>query len=135
VAASFLDTNVILRHLCGDNEQQSPRATAYLARVERGEIQVRVSDIVVFEVVYTLQRSYRNPEAQIREALLPLLELPGIILPGKRGLRAAFDLYVEKNISFADAYHAVLMKSTGMDQIVSFDREFDRVPGIERVEP
>jgi len=90
---------------------------------------------VVFEVVYTLQRSYRNPKAQIREALLPLLELPGIILPGKRRLRAVFDLYVESNISFADAYHAVLMKGAGIDQIVSFDREFDRVPGIERVEP
>lgn len=135
MSGCFLDTNVILRHVCGDHPEQSPRATAFLARIENGEIEARISDVVVFEVVYTLQRSYRNPKAQIREALLPLLELPGIILPGKRRLRAVFDLYVESNISFADAYHAVLMKGAGIDQIVSFDREFDRVPGIERVEP
>ncbi len=100
MAVPFLDTNIILRHLLGDHPEQSPRATAYLARVERGEIQVRTADTVIFEVVFTLQRQYHQPRDRIREA----------VLPGKRRLRKAFDLYVEKNLSFADAYHAVLMQ-------------------------
>jgi hypothetical protein len=39
---------------------------------------------VIFETVFTLQRVYR--QAAIGDALLPLLELPGIMLPGKRPL-------------------------------------------------
>jgi predicted nucleic acid-binding protein len=68
--------------------------------------------------------------------LLPLLELPGIILPGKQHYREVFDLYVDHpSISFADCYHAVLMKQLGLKEIVSFDRDFDRLPNITRIEP
>ncbi len=61
--------------------------------------------------------------------------MPGIVLPGKRRFRHVFDLYVRLNIAFADAYHVVLMDQLGLEEIVTFDREFDRVPRIKRVEP
>ncbi|MDP2663454.1 MAG: PIN domain-containing protein [Dehalococcoidia bacterium] len=132
---AFLDTNVILRHLLGDHPDHSPRATAFLQRIEQGETQVRTADTVVFEVVFTLERQYRRPKVEIRDVLLPLIDLPGIVLPGKRRLHQTFDLYVDLNIPFADAYHAVLMEHFNLDQIISFDRELDRVVGIQRVEP
>ena len=135
MALPFLDTNILLRHLLQDHPEQSPRATACLARIELGEIKVRTADSVVFETVFTLQRQYGHPKAAVRDNLLPLLELPGIVLPGKRRLRNVFDLYVERNLSFIDAYHVVLMQRLGLDHIVSFDRQFDRVPGVTRVEP
>lgn len=135
MADPFLDTNVILRHLLGNHPEHSPRSTAYLERIERGELRVHASETVIFEAVFTLQRQYGQPKARIREALLPLIELPGILLPGKRRFRKIFDLYVDLNISFADAYHAVLMEHLNLNKIVSFDKEFDRVTGIKRVEP
>ncbi len=58
---------------------------------------------------------------------------PGILLPGKRRFRQVFDLYVDRNISYADAYYAVLMGQLKLDGIVSFDPELDRVPGLRRV--
>ncbi len=129
----FLDSNVLLRHLLQDHPEQSPKATAFLARVERGEIQTRTADTVVFEVVFTLQRHYHQPRATIRDVLLPLLELPGIVLPGKRHFRSVFDLYVDRNLPFADAYHAVLMRRLKLDEIATFDRDFDRIPGVRRL--
>ena len=131
----FLDANILLRHLTGDHPDHSPRATAYLGRIERGELQVRTSETVIFETVFTLQRHYKQPRAAIRDALLPLIDLPGIVLRGKRRLRRAFALYVDLALPFADAYHVALMESLRLDEIVSFDRDFDRVPGIVRVEP
>ena len=135
MAIPILDTNILLRHLLHDHPEQSPSCTAYLARIERGEIKARIADTVVFETVFTLQRQYRHSKNAIRDALLPLIELPGIVLPGKRALRQAFDLYVDLNISFADAYHAVLMKRLRLDEIVSYDKQFDRVDDINRTEP
>jgi predicted nucleic acid-binding protein len=135
MALPFLDTNVLLRHLLQDHPQQSPRSTAYLARVEHGEIKVRTADTVVFETVFTLQRQYGVPKEEIRDNLLPILELPGIVLPGKRRLRKVFDLYVDLNLPFADAYHVALMQRLGLRHIVSFDKEFDRVAGVTRLEP
>ena len=131
----FLDSNVLLRHLLADHPNQSAKATAYLARIERGEITVRISEMVVFETVFTLQRHYHQPKSKIREAVLPLVELPGVILPGKRRFRKVFDLYVDHNLPFADAYHAVLMEHLKLNEIVTFDRHFDRVPGLHRLQP
>ncbi len=131
----FLDTNVFLRHLRADHPEHSPRATAYLERIERKELKVRTADTVIFEAVFTLERTYRQSKAAIRDALLPLIELPGIMLPRKRRLRTAFTFYVDLNISFADAYHAALMQEQRLTEVVTFDRHFDRIPGITRVEP
>lgn len=39
MAPAFLDTNILLRHLLQDDPQQSPRATAFLLRVENGEVE------------------------------------------------------------------------------------------------
>src|SRR3954467_6047983 len=135
MATVFLDTNVLLRHLLQDHPEHSPKATAFLQRIERGDVQARISDVVVMELVFTLQRSYKQPKAQIRDVLLALLDLPGLELPGKRRYRKVFDLYVDLNISFADAYHAVLMQQVGIAEVTSFGRGFDRVSEIPRSEP
>src|SRR5919206_1580287 len=131
----FLETNIFLRHLRADHADFSPRATALLARIEQGSLKVRTADTVIFETVFTLERFYKQSREAIRDAFLPLIELPGIVLPGKRRFRKVFIYYIDKHISFADAYHAVSMESLRLRQIVSFDRDFNRIPTLIRVEP
>lgn len=131
----FLDTNVFLRHLLGDHPDHSPRATTYFECIEQGEVRVRTADTVIFEAVFTLQRHYNQPKDKIRDAMLPLLELPGILLPGKQRFRKVFDLYVSLNLSFADCYHAVLMERLKLDEIVTFDRGFEKIKSVQRTEP
>jgi predicted nucleic acid-binding protein len=130
----FLDANVFLRHLRQDDPVQSARASAILSRIEQNGLRVRISDTVIFETVFTLQRSYQQPRDRIAEALLPLIELPGIVLPGKRHYRKVFVLYRTTRLGFADCYHVVLMQRLGLSDILSFDTDFDRVPGITRRE-
>ena len=135
MAVPFLDTNVLLRHLLGDDPVQSPAATHVLERVEKGELRVRTSDFVIMECVFTLQRTYRQSRVAIQEALLPLIEMPGVILPGKRHYRRVYELYTGLTLPFADAYHAVLMHRLRLSEIISFDADFDRVDGIRRLAP
>ncbi len=114
--ARFLDTNILLRHLTQDNPVQSKASTSLLKRVEQGEESVVTSDLVVAETVFILQskRYGLSPEA-IRNALGPLLSLPGVRLSDKSLYRRAFDLYCAKGISFVDAYNAVFMEARGID--------------------
>ena len=126
----FLDTNVILRHLLNDVPEQSARARALLLRIEAGELRVRTAETVIFEIVFTLQRVYKRTPREIRDVLLPILELPAISLSGKSVV-----LYVEAGLPFADAYQAALMADLGLTAIYTFDRHFDHCPGITRLEP
>lgn len=91
MALSFLDTNIFIRHLRADHAEHSPKATAYLRQIEQGKLKVKIAETVIFETVYTLQRSYRQPKIEIREKFLPLIELPGILLSDKRQWRDVFD--------------------------------------------
>jgi predicted nucleic acid-binding protein len=130
----FLDTNVLLRHFLQDHPEVGPKAFALIERIERDELVVRTSDIVVFETVFVLERGYKVAKTTIASGLLRILELPGIILPGKSQYRRVFDLYLASGIGFADCYHAVLMQRLGLNEVISFDRDFDKLPGIIRRE-
>ncbi len=134
MSAVLLDTNVLLRHLIHDDPKQSTRATDFLHRIEQGEIQARISELVIFETVFTLERSYRQLKARIRQILLPLISMPGIIIPNKRRWKRVFNLYVDLNLPFADAYHVVLMGELKLTEIATFDTDFDRASGINRID-
>src|SRR5438132_3306073 len=109
----FLETSVLLRYRTRDEEAKAQKALALLERLERGEEQARSSAIVIFETVYTLQSFYKLPRTRIRELLLPLINLRGLRLPDKLVLRQALDIYVDTNLSFADAYFSAEMLKRG----------------------
>ncbi|MCX6021120.1 MAG: PIN domain-containing protein [Chloroflexi bacterium] len=131
----FLDTNILLRYFTRDDEEKARNALALFVRVEQGEERVETSTLVIFETVFTLLRFYRVERPRIRELIATLLRLRGLHLPGKHLCLDALDLYVQRNISFADAYNAVYMKSRGLSEIYTWDTDFDKIEGITRVEP
>lgn len=135
MALSFLATDVLVRHFTQDHAAHSPRASAFLLQVARGKQRVRTAETVVFETVFLLEKQYKHPKAAIRANVGQLLTLPGIVLPGKERFTRVFDYYVNRNLPFADAYHAVLMEDEGITDIVTFDEDSDRGPGIRRLEP
>jgi predicted nucleic acid-binding protein len=135
MSACFLDTNILLRYLTEDNQQMARRALDLLTKIERGEEKVITSSLVIFETIFTLQSFYKVPRREIKELLLPIVSLRGIQLPEKSVFYKAFDLYVNQNISFADAYNAAYMMSEEILNIYSWDKDFDKIDGIIRVEP
>ena len=135
-ALPLLDTNPILRHILDDHPDHSARSHNLFTRIEDGEERVRTTDTVVFEAAFTLERFYKVPRIEIRETLLDLLQLPGIVLSGKRAYRQVFDLWVQRpRLSFADCYHAVLVQRLKLPAIVTFDKDFDNLPNVRRLEP
>lgn len=135
----FLDTNVILRYLTGDDEVKAANCYRLFQRVQQGEEELFTSETVVSETVYVLSSSrlpYQLTHEEIRERLLPILTLRGIRLPQKQVCLNALDIYAASPFfDFEDALAVAHMEHAGVTEIVSYDRDFDRVPGVERVEP
>ena len=99
-------------------------------------MRVRITDTVVFETAYVLEGPYGWGREPIRAALTPVIAFDGVILPDKEIYPDVFALYVSRrSLSFADCYHAVLSQHLGCTAFISFDRGFDRIPGITRIEP
>jgi len=47
----------------------------------------------------------------------------------------ALAAYEEKNIDYIDAYNASILKMKGINEVYSYDRHYDRIKWIKRIEP
>jgi predicted nucleic acid-binding protein len=47
----------------------------------------------------------------------------------------ALSLYQGKNLDFADAFLAAVALRRGPQAVYSFDQDFNRIPGVTRLEP
>jgi predicted nucleic acid-binding protein len=129
----WVDANVLLRFLTGEPPELAERALRLIQRAEKGEINLKLSPIVVAEIVWVLSSFYRYSRTQIAEVLLPLIASDGISCDEIQQVTAALSLMASANVDFLDAYLAEIARYTG-ESVVSFDRDFRRL-GINWVEP
>jgi predicted nucleic acid-binding protein len=131
----IIDANIILRFLTNDIPKQADRCTGLLKRIESGLEEVWLPDLVLADIVWTLEKFYKQPKQRIQELLIPILELKGLRHNNKKISKLAFQLYVEKNIDWTDAFVAAQMITQKKCEIYSYDSDFDKVDGINRLEP
>ena len=135
----FLDTNVILRYLTRDDEAKAEACYRLFQRVKDAEEEVVTCEAIVTEVVYVLsspRAPYRLSHEEVRERLMPILTLRGLKLGQKRIYLHALDIYASSPfLDFEDALAIAHMARLGVTEIVSYDRDFDRIAGLRRVEP
>ncbi|MBI4570513.1 MAG: PIN domain-containing protein [Chloroflexi bacterium] len=132
---TFLDTNILIHYLTGQDEGKAQRCLQLLQLAERREVELAISELVIAEVVWVLESQTDLARTRIRDLLLPIVRLPGLRLPAKRTWPRVFDLYCERKVDFIDAYHVVCMERLGITRIYSYDTDFDRIDGIERITP
>jgi predicted nucleic acid-binding protein len=129
----WVDANVLLRFITGDPPEMAQRALRLIERAELGEVTLRLSPLIVAEIVWVLGSFYRYPRTQIAEVLLPLVTARGVNLEAAEQVVAALDRMATANVDFIDAFLAENARSEG-GAVASFDREFSRL-GVDWVEP
>lgn len=126
----LIDADVVIRFLTRDDPRKADRFESFLVSGKKAEL----SDVSVAEIYWTLRSFYKFPKKKILEALGRLINTPAVTC-GREMMQATLDILAERTISFIDAYHAAYSVLRGDGRVMSFDRGFDRLPGIERVEP
>ncbi|HEU5317540.1 MAG TPA: PIN domain-containing protein [Chloroflexota bacterium] len=136
-AVPFVDTDVLIRFLTGDDPQKQAAAASLLERVEKGEIVLRTTDTVIADAVFVLAspRLYRVPRDDVRDMLAVLVRLPGLEVDNRSVVLRALDLFAEHSVDFGDAMIVASMRESGSATLYSYDADFDRMEGIRRLEP
>ena len=132
---AYIDTNILLRFITAAPPQQAIQARNLFAAAERGEVRLVLDEIIVAETVWVLSSFYKFSKAEIKEVLLPILANDGIELANERDMLLALTLFADMNVDFVDALVSVHMNNENVHDIASFDRHFDRLPGVHRVSP
>lgn len=130
-----IDANIILRFLTDDDPIKAAACEALLLRVEAGQEEIYLPDLILADIIWTLEKYYRVDKNRIREMITPILAIKGLICSGKGRALSALATYTAKNIDWTDAFIAAEMADNGQAEIYSYDHDFDRFPEIGRLEP
>jgi predicted nucleic acid-binding protein len=134
--SGFIDANVFLRLITADDPEKAAQCLALFQRARRGEVSLYTSESVVAEVVYVLSRTtYRVPRADVKATLGSALSNPGLRMDAKESVLRALEYWHESNLDFEDCLSAQHVRRLALDGIYSYDRDFDRIPGVRRLEP
>lgn len=133
----YVDTDVIVRLLTGDDPKKQEEAAALFQAVEAGRLTVAAPDTVVADAVFVLSspRLYHLRRTDVQAVLAPILRLTNFKVENRRALLEALDLYASTPLNFGDAMIIASMKQAGANILYSYDSHFDRVEGIARRRP
>jgi len=132
-----IDANIFIRFLTNDQPTLAKRCFKLFESASRGEIDLRVCEAVVAEVVYILssKRLYNLKRSEIVQKLLPILAIKGLRIPAKTVVLDALKIYGTVKIDFEDALQISYLKRWRENNIYSYDHDFDKVGTIKRLEP
>lgn len=132
---TFIDTNIFLRYLTKDDPVKYDKCREVFKRAIENKMELSTSGIVIAELIWTLMSYYKIPKADIVEKVSIIVGTDNLHIPDKDIITDALILYGRKNIDYIDAYNAAFMKYHGLNEICSYDRDFDVIGDIKRIEP
>jgi len=131
----FIDTNIFLRFLTKDDPSKYDKCKELFKRAMEGKINLATSSLVVAELIWTLLSYYKVSKADVIEKVSIIVGTETIHIPEKDIIADALILYSRENIDYIDSYNAVFMKQNGLNEILSYDSDFDVIDRIKREEP
>lgn len=133
---AIIDTNLIIRYIVKDDGGKADAVEKFfLAAKEKGGA-LFVPGIVIFEVVFVLEKIYSLDRALIRGAIEGILNTPIFRCDMDSVIRAALVNYDEKKVKFADAVIAAWGLERGIKTIYTYDeRDFRKIKGLDVKKP
>jgi uncharacterized protein len=131
---TLVDSNVFM-YAAGREHPLKKRAVAFLERAAAGSAEGVIDAEVLQEILHRYRALKRWKEGQlvydtVRIVFPEVLAVTGEVMERARGLMDEYG-----GLMARDALHAAVVEAYGLASITSFDQDFDRVTGLERVEP
>ncbi|MCW5696296.1 MAG: type II toxin-antitoxin system VapC family toxin [Bauldia sp.] len=126
-----IDTNVLLRLFSDDNPAQAASAANLIDA--QGPESIRVSNIVLAEMVWALARIYRQDKARIIEILVLLLGREELVFEFRSAVKTALDWYEHGRADFADYLIAASNAAAGAEPTYTFDQMAESHPAFAPV--
>jgi predicted nucleic-acid-binding protein len=125
-----IDTNVLVRYLVRDDQQQFERARRLINReLGKGE-PVLVSLLVLLETEWVLRSRYSLGKTQMLSTLSALLEASDLVLEDEPAVEHAIYSWKESAANFSDCLINARNRRIGCSATATFDRNALKVDGF-----
>lgn len=126
------DTNVIVRLVVRDDEEQYRRAEAVFRRVTAGP-GAWLSSVVLAEVAWVLRVAYKFDRATTAAALQRLIAIDGVHVEDEATTRLALAAFEAGSADFADYFILESARRDGAIPVHTFDETLSRSDGAKLV--
>ena len=118
-----LDTNVLIRYIVQDDEQQAKLATDLIENECSKENYCFINEVTLCEVVWVLKRAYHYDKTIILNVINGILTSNEIRVASQQQAWIAYYDYEEGSADFSDYFIAQLNKKFGCTVTISFDKK------------
>jgi len=117
-----LDTNVIVRFLVRDNEQQAETIYRIFKQAESNKEELFVPLLVVLETLWVLDSVYKIPRQEILDSINDLVLMPILEFEAQSVILKFVSSAKENKMDLSDLLIALSAKSSGCEYVLTFDR-------------
>jgi predicted nucleic acid-binding protein len=130
----LVDSNVLM-YAAGASHRNKGPSVRFLEEVARGEWEAALDAEVLQEILHRYRALKRWRDGRkvydLARRLFPVvIPIDGDILDRARSL-----LDANSRLMARDALHAAVVETHSLEGICSFDRDFDRIESIRRIQP
>lgn len=126
------DTNLIVRLLVRDDEEQYRRAEPIFRRAAAGT-GAWLASVVLVEVAWVLRVAYKFDRATIATSLRRLIDIEGVQVEDRATTRAALAAFEAGSADFADYFILESARRDGAIPLHTFDEPLGRSDGVKLV--
>jgi hypothetical protein len=130
----LLDANIFLELLL--DQKNADDCTLFLKKIKEEKAEGLISDFHL-DTILVIMEHHKSPPEDMRKFIIAVNTLKGLrIYHLTLSDRIEATRHIEKfSLKYDDALAVQVMKSFKIKQIVSYDKHFDMIPNIKRVEP
>ena len=129
----LVDTNLLLRSILQDDIAQTKATRVFFDRAQKNKVPLVIHELAIAEVAWVLSKRDWSRD-QIGISILEICADERFAVRDMEVIEAATNLYIGNNVSFIDAFQAAFANIHGMQGVLSFDRDFDKL-GTKRIDP
>jgi predicted nucleic-acid-binding protein len=123
-----LDTNILLRYIVRDEPEQTAKATLFIEGNLSEDLRGYISLPVIWELSWSLRKTYALPTDKIVEAVSALLEIKQFDVQEPEIVRQAI---ANQTAGIADMIIHLIGQANGCSKTVTLDKKFARLKGVE----
>jgi predicted nucleic-acid-binding protein len=123
------DTNVLLRLVLEDEEQQARAARSFL----RTHAPLFISHVVLAELSWVLASGYEFSRDEVRAVVEMLLDTDGLEVQDVGVVQAALAHHRSSHADLADCLVLAIAARAGAGPLGTFDKKLGKLPGVRRL--
>ena len=118
-----VDTNVLIRFLVKDDEQQAETIYRIFKQAESDKESLFVPLLVVLETIWVLESVYTIPRQEILDSINELLLMPILEFEAQSAVLSFVSSALETNIDLSDILIAHSARFSGCECVLTFDKQ------------